>query len=431
MHNPSDSSMAPQKDEDSASLSTNDFILSLNPTSENKFYPLKGCKGFNIQVTPAGTKIYVLRYRFKAKQKIYTLGTYPGLKPKDALAAAQIVIGDIAKKIDPNEVKAQDRRKAKEASEPKYKVKDLAADFLKNYVEKELQESSIYEIRRYLDEFIIPAIGTLDVKEVQAAHINKIVNDEDENPVQANRIRSAASGMFNWAILDDKRDLGTNPVAVVKKKTTNGPREARLCEAEVVRVGKTLKEIDEIEMAKYAILLYLLTGMRKSELIGDKSRKKEPLTWDRVNLETGILMVHTKARKKAKQFRPVYCSKAVITLLKSIPKTDGNPYVITGRLKGSSLVGIQDIWERVRVAAGLEPDVSDEDGDRTIHDLRRTYASIAMDMGYKTWVPTLLGHKVKNVTDIYTRSEIAQVMKVAEAIGRRIDGLLRGTVRPL
>ena len=431
MLNSSDSPVISQKGEDPASLSTTEYIRSLTPTNKNKFYPIKGCQGLNIEVTPGGSKIYVLRYRFQAKQKIHTIGRFPGLKLKDAVAAAQIAVGKIAKGIDPNEEKITERRLAKEKAEPAYLVENLASDFLEFYVPDQLKPNSQYETKRYIEKFIIPTIGKLDVKLVTSPDIFLMVEALKATPVQANRLRAAASKMFNWGILYGKREVGTNPVSVVPNQPTNDPRTRRLTEAEVAEVGKTLKVIDEIEMAKFAIQIYLLTGMRKAELIGDKESEIEGLTWDRVHLDLGILMVYSKKRKKKKQLRPVYCSKAVIKLLKSIPKTEGNPYVITGRLAESSLVGIQDIWERIRAAAGLDPEIPHEEGPPTIHDLRRTYGSIAMDMGYKNWVPTLLGHEVKNVTEIYTRSELIQVMKVADAVGKRIDGLLRGTIRPL
>jgi integrase len=187
-----------------------------------------------------------------------------------------------------------------------------------------------------------------------------------------------------------------------------------------------------MEIAKKAISLYLLTGMRKSELIGDKARSIPALTWDRVNTEDGTLLVYTKVRKSAKaQLRTIFCSRAVVEILKSIPKIEGNPNVITGRLKNSSFVGIQDIWQRVRKEAGLEPEGKTDNDPPSIHDLRRTYASIVHDLGYKAYASDLLGHKVKNPTDIYTRSEILRLMKVAELAGKRINGLLCGTVKPL
>ena len=46
--------------------------------------------------------------------------------------------------------------------------------------------------------------------------------------------------------------------------------------------------------------------------------------------------------------------KAVIEVLKAIPKICGNPYVITGRKEGQHLTDMQKPWRRLRKRAGLD-----------------------------------------------------------------------------
>ena len=57
-------------------------------------------------------------------------------------------------------------------------------------------------------------------------------------------------------------------------------------------------------------------------------------------------------------------ARAVLT---DLPREDGNPWVIRGRLPGSHITDLQKPWRRIRAHAGLE--------DVRIHDLRHSHIS--------------------------------------------------------
>lgn len=60
-------------------------------------------------------------------------------------------------------------------------------------------------------------------------------------------------------------------------------------------------------------------------------------------------------------------------VLSAIPREDGNPWVIAGRLPGFHLTDLQRPWRRIRRRAGLN--------DMRIHDLRHSFASRALVLG--------------------------------------------------
>ena len=60
-------------------------------------------------------------------------------------------------------------------------------------------------------------------------------------------------------------------------------------------------------------------------------------------------------------------------MLADLPREDGNPWVIRGRLPGSHITDLQKPWRRIRARAGLE--------DVRIHDLRHSFASRALALG--------------------------------------------------
>jgi integrase len=182
-----------------------------------------------------------------------------------------------------------------------------------------------------------------------------------------------------------------------------------------------------------ALRLALLTGMRKSEIIGDKVREIPALPWTAVDLDTARIRLdhHKTARKAGARIVPL--SAASCELLESLPRVLGNPYVIPGGITAESLVNLQKSWERVRDAVGTlqekakVPKRSRVDvSDVTIHDLRRSFASVAARMGLI--VGALLGHGASSVTAGYARIGADPLRDVVEAIGERMAALLAGTV---
>ena len=190
-----------------------------------------------------------------------------------------------------------------------------------------------------------------------------------------------------------------------------------------------------------ALRLAILAGMRKSEIIGDRYRGIPALTWDDVDPKTGILSVHHKTETHTGKKRIVHLCTAAQKLLKTLPHQLGNPHVIPGQDAGHSLVNLQAVWDRIRdlvtVRAKIEAEKAGKKtpsldlSDVTIHDLRRTFASVGAGLGYpELWLGGLLGHSASTVTQGYARVNADPLRVAVEAIGGRIAGLLDGSIDP-
>jgi len=274
--------------------------------------------------------------------------------------------------------------KAKTAGRPLI-VQELAARFDTEHIAVHLKESTAQEYRRNLRRFILPALGRHRVMEVTRADVAKFHHDLRHIPYQANRNLEIISKMFNLAEMWGLRPDGSNPRRHLRKYPEQ-KRERFLSPSELRRLAEILDAIEEerIELpsAIAAVRLLLLTGCRLNEIM--------KLRWEHVALkEAQLRLPDSKTGAKT-----VHLGEAAVAVLGSIQRQPFNQHVICGTLAGKPLTDLQPFWQRLRARAGLK--------DVRIHDLRHTYASVAVAAGQGLpMIGKLLGHSKVQTTARY------------------------------
>jgi integrase len=416
-------------------VSTKTEIEALEPKATNYPVPVilkrgAGVRGLAVQVTPAGCKSFVLRFRLNGKQKTLTIGRFPDMGVEQAVSLAQAKWSEIREGHNPSDKTREDRKALT--------VKDLADRYILEHIPGN-SESWGTEATRLINKHILPALGKLTLADVGPSEISGLLYKMKlTTPTQANRVRAVLRTMFGRAEEWEYRTLGSNPVAVVKQRATETKRERRLTDMELKALGAALQKSQEAPTLLLAVRLALLAGMRKGEIAG--------LQWGWVDVETGEIRIPPEAHKTGKKTgkpRFVHLCSSLAMALKATAPTLGCPFVVPGKpskdeggkVVWGPFIGLQGPWERIRDAAGLAPkdeegEYTDEDMNPGWHDLRRTFASVGADLGLKGFVGELLGHAEATVTDIYTRSAAEPLHEAAEKIGARIDGILSGKIDP-
>jgi integrase len=248
-------------------------------------------------------------------------------------------------------------------------------------------------------------------------------------PYFANRFLAATSKCFAWGMSRGLLPEGhINPAKGVERYREHR-RERFLTSEELGRLGDTLRlaETDGLpwtrdyeskhtpkeenrrtvldRFAIAAIRLLILTGARLREILDAK--------WEHADFERGILFLpDSKTGRK-----PVYLSAPACQVLTSLPRLEGNPYIIAGVKDGAPRADLKKPWRTVTKAAGLE-------GVR-IHDLRHSFASIGA--GASLGLPIigkLLGHTQAATTHRYAHLDADPMRRAAEAIGSTIDAAM-------
>jgi integrase len=366
--------------------------------------------GFGLKVTPAGSKVYLVQYQLggrKGRTRRITIGRHGEVTPTLARVEAKRLLGEIAGGRDP----AVERDKAKAS-------KSLAVvleQFIAEHVRPKLKAGTAREYERTAKLYIVPRLGRRPVGELTRQDIARLHHELASTPYQANRTLAFLSKFFNWAERHGLRPDGSNPCRHVEKYR-EGRRERFLSQTELARLGDALREAESDTSATAwaiaAIRLLTFTGARLNEIL--------TLKWEHVSEEhQSLLLPDSKTGRKA-----IHLNAPALALLQTIPRLEGNPYVICGKKTGQHLVNLEKPWRRIRKAANLD--------DVRLHDLRHSFASVAASGGQSLVViGKMLGHSQPATTARYAHLADDPVKAASDAVGRHIAAAMEGRMSEL
>lgn len=394
--------------------------------------------GFGARIYPNGKKAFVLSYRVNGRKRFMTLGNYGVLTLNQARDLARRHLVGVIDGNDPLE----NRKKAAKGET----VKDLCAVYLEQHAK--VHKKSWKEDERRIEQYILSIWGNLKVSNIKRADTAALHGKIGKNhPYEANRVLELISKMFSlarrWGFVDENAANPASDIDRFKEKK----RDRWVKPDELPHLIKAIDQEKNL-YAKAALWLYLLTGVRRSELLHSR--------WEDIDWEQRELRL---PETKAGRVHYVPLSEAALSLLRRLPKVDGNPYLLPGHIQGQHLVNIDKPWQRVRDRAtvkfwaahldapvsslvaeliaklGREPtraevetaadfDLPPGIGDVRLHDLRRTVGSWLAQAGNSLHlIGKVLNHSSTTTTAIYARFGQDQVRQALEDHSKRILGV--------
>lgn len=345
--------------------------------------------GFGVRVTANGIISFILNYRFRSRQRRYTIGRFPELTATAARARAVQLRGRIADGHDP----LLEREQAQ--TEPT--VADLAKQYLERYGSVHKRLSSLRNDKYMLTGIIVPRIGDLRVGAINRRDIESLHATLKSTPYQANRVLSLLSKMFSLAVEWGCR--ADHPCKGIPR--FHEDKRERWLTTEELGKFKAALDAYEDQNAADALRLLLLTGAREGEVL--------KADWTQFDVKRGIW---TKPSHHVKQARTEHIplSTAAIDLLRSMkPKKAGALFPGADGEKSRST--LRRPWLQACKAAGLT-EATPVQGKRRkrikyrptvrLHDLRHSYASHLVSNGMSLHiVGKLLGHTRPETTARY------------------------------
>jgi len=374
------------------------------PQRSAKLYRDTKTPGLALRLTAGGSRSFVFCYSAPdGREKRRTLGAYGtwslGAARKEAKALRRLV--DLG----------QDPFEERDARRHGLTINQLYHWYRDGELTR-LAERTQENVRHAFEKQIMPRLGKNKlVASLQRDDVQQLVDQisKSNGPVAANRMHSHFRKALNLAVAAGM--VEENPAAKSIRRNPEHNRERYLCQSEIKRLLKAVSS-HRSRPAAAAIMLLLLTGARKSEILSMK--------WADVDLDEARWI---KPASQTKQRRPhhVPLSSEAIELLKDVRKDAAtSPFVFPGRGLSGHRSSIKKDWEEVRAAAGIE--------DCRLHDLRHTFASLAVSNGVSLeFVGALLGHSQATTTHRYAHLHDGPLRQTVNDIG----GLITGVSPPL
>jgi integrase len=383
---------------------TKSYVEALKPLEKTYEVWDTDIRGLGCMVHPTGRKTYYFLYRFNKstlKQRL-KVGAHGHITCDIAREVVRGWMGDLARGIDPKEHNKKLEEQEKNAI--------TMEAFLKIYNDKHKKvhnkESTIIRDAYRLKGIIIPLLGSKKISEVTGDDILKLQNHLKNSPIQFNRCKSILSKAFSLAELWGYRPKNSNPCQGIQKFPEK-KKERFLTHEELEKLDAALKRDDVVKLTSpyslAAIRMLMYTGCRLGEILS--------LKWVDVFLKEGYL--HLKDSKTGEKTIPL--SESAKAVLGNITRVKENPYVFVGTKPGTSLTTLKRAWTNVRRLANLE--------EVRIHDLRHTFASLAIKQGVDLYtVSKLLGHKNIATTTRYAHLEMKQLLKATNVVDQIWQG---------
>ena len=337
-------------------------------------------KGFGIRVPPSGKKSYFLQTQHEGQRRWTKIGDADAMS--EARLQARLLLASI--------------RKGRESFPdlPADIAFEAVADEVFSYYRRHWKPRTLAVNLNYYQNNILPRFKGHTIAGITRPEVLEWFESLHAKPASANRSLPVLSVILRQAEVYGYRPEDSNPCKDIKRYRRRA-RERFLSPDEICRVVDVLNRYDGTRPLQAAVIrLLLLTGCRKSELLTLKWR----------DYREGKLFL----RDSKNGPRTVWLSSAAREVLDRLPRKSA--WVFPSRWGNlDHLSDITGFWRDVRTEADLR--------DVRPHDLRHTYASIALMHGETVLtIGRLLGHDHPGTTLKYTNFADAATREAVDAV---------------
>lgn len=381
---------------------TKKTVDSLIPSDKAYFIWDTVLGGFGVKISPSGRKAYVVQYRISGqsrKTRRKTLGGHGVITCEQARVKARNFLGQAAFGDNPQ----QDSDDFKTAQ----KTSEILELFYQEHVVPKLAIRTREAYRHIIDKKLPKSFVSKPIQDVTRQDVAQLHHSLRDIPTTANKVLAMLSKFFNWSEKFGYRQDHTNPCRHVEKYKEK-PRQRFLSSTEQQRLWKTLDEAERDNAAT----IYSIAALRVISLTGARLREILNLKWEYVNLDQHMLnLPDSKTGAKS-----IYLNDAAVSVIRKIPRQLDNEFVFCGIIAGQPIKELQKAWQRIRASAGLD--------DVRIHDLRHTFASVAVQNGMSLpMIGALLGHSQPRTTARYAHLAADPLRKAAQQVGQNLLSL--------
>ena len=321
--------------------------------------------GLGQLVLPSGVRTWYLRFRdSNGRQRFQKIARADRINRTIAREQALKILGDLARGTHQTPAGNTTMAELLELLNARHYSR-LRSGTAKNY-------------RGFWRLYVLPTMAGRKVASVQRQDILQLL--APIAPVQANRTLQMLKAAFNQAELWGIRPENSNPCRRVPRHAEHG-RRRYLSQQEIQQL---LAACDQLQGSAVQwrftqlVRLLLFTGARLNEIMQAR--------WQWFNPAAALLVIPPESHKTGGKGhdRLIHLSAAAMAVLVELQAHARTEWIIQGE-GDAPLVGYHKLWQRLLQLAGIR--------DLRIHDLRHSYASMAVSAGLSLpQIGGLLGH---------------------------------------
>ena len=379
--------------------------------------------GFGCKVTPKGRRVYFYYYRTPMEKKAVkiTIGKHGHFTAEKARKIAGDYAAKIARGIDPKAEQEElsfDLKSSLTLKEffeiyKKKVVEDMIAEaeskaetpIEKKNARKTIEHNHIYNFEKY----IYPCLGERKIGLIQKEDVEKLDQyiqslrtEKNTLKTTTNRCIAKLRVVLECAMRWGYREEGKNPCEHYQKYPER-KNMTFLIKQEALEVYESLSNPAVVKhFSPYgvaAIKIMLLTGQRSGNI--------KTLKWKDINFDEQYFYLKITKNKHPLK---VDIDDRCIEVFQSVKKQPDNPYVFCGEVQGTHIQELKKILPKVIKFLALKKKVR-------IHDLRHTFASLAINSGIPLYtVGQMLGHTNIQTTKRYAHLEREHLKQEREKI---------------
>lgn len=351
-----------------------------------KAYKVADGRGLYVLVTPAGGRLWRLKYRFCDREKSLALGAYPEVSLKLARNRRDDARRALADGIDPGKQRKDEELVKRDTFQA------VADEWLAG--RRDITAKTLHLARQRLEKWVFPYIGNLPITSVEASDVLDALRrvESSGNYVTARRTRQICGRVFRYAVASGR--ASRDPTPDLRGALIPTVTKSRSAIVDPVGVGALMTAIDAYHgefVTKAALLFLAQTFVRQGEL--------RRAVWSEFELDAEAPIWRISAeRMKMRRDHLVPLSRQSVALLERLrPLTANSAFAFPSKRPRRPLS--ENTLNMALRAMGYSGDVM------TAHGFRSTASTLLHEQQFPHEVIELqLAHTRSDVAGVYNRS---------------------------
>lgn len=370
--------------------------------------------GLFLYIPQNGGKNWRLKYRFAGKEKLLSLGTYPGLSLKEARAKRDEAKKQLADGIDPGEMKKVMKHAQIEQAENSFER--VAREWFLKFEPKWSKGHSSKIITR-LQNDIFPWIGSRPITEISAPELLGVLQRiESRGAIEtAHRAKQSCGQVFRYAIATGRAER--DPSADLKGALAPPQAKHHASITDPRQIGELMRAIES-----YQGHVISRTALRSAPYLFVRPGELRHAEWEEIDLDHAVWHIPGEKMKAGEKHVVPLSTQAVDILRDIYPLTGRSRYVFPSVRTNSRPMSENTLNAALRRMGYTKEQM-------TAHGFRSMASTILNEQGWhKDAIERQLAHAERdNVRAAYNYAEhLPERTRMMQSWADYLDGLKKG-----